>query len=244
MWQPVSKRGSLAERIVAQVEQLLRDERLRPGDRLPSEREMAQLLGVSRPSLREAVRILQARGRLIVKHGQGVFVTHPPSEIDLRSSLQQAEHSLSELFAMREVLEVPAASWAAERITADQLAQLRAILDQLAAEFAAEPADFEKLAGLDAEFHLTIAAAANNRFLQQTSHVLHDILLSGMETTLLLPGRREKSRREHERILAALASGDAAAAGRAARAHIRSARGAAMDRIAREHTKAAPAARE
>lgn len=233
MWEPVALNGSLSDRIVAQVEKLLRDEQLRPGDRLPSEREMAQLLGVSRPSLREAIRILQAQGRLVVKHGQGVFVTHLRSEQELRAALAQAEISVNELFAMREVLEVPAAGWAAERLTPEISAGLRATLDELDAAFDDEPCDFERLASLDAAFHLSIAQAAGNRFLRQTSNVLHDILLSGMETTLLIPGRREKSRREHERILAALVDADPAAARRAARAHIRSAHRAALDRTAK-----------
>lgn len=234
MWQPVVERGRLSERIVAQVERMLRDQVLEPGDRLPSEREMAQLLGVSRPSLREAVRTLQARGRLVVKHGQGVFVAQPASETELRAALHQAELSLAELFAMREVLEVPAATWAADRMTPDELTELRELLDRLDTGFDSDPIDFEQLAGLDAAFHLAIAAAAGNRFLQQTSHVLHDMLLSGMETTLLIPGRREKSKREHEKILTALASGDGTAAGKAARAHIRSARVAAMERMSKE----------
>ncbi|MGH2603813.1 MAG: FadR/GntR family transcriptional regulator, partial [Dehalococcoidia bacterium] len=228
MWQPVAEPGSLTERIVAQVERLLSAEQLSPGDRLPSEREMAQMLGVSRPSLREAVRILQARGRLIVKHGQGVFVAQQRSEQELRAALFQAEISINELFAMREVLEVPAAGWAADRSTPEQRAALRETLDELNAAFDEEPADFPRLAGLDANFHLRIARAAGNRFLQQTSHVLNDMLLSGMETTLLIPGRREKSRQEHERILEALIKGDAAAARRAAQAHIRSAHKAAI----------------
>lgn len=234
LWQPVAQPGSLSERIVAQVEKILLEERLRPGDRLPPEREMAQLLGVSRPSLREAVRILQARGRLVVKHGQGVFVAELRSEQELRSALQQAEISINELFAMREVLEVPAAGWAAERVTPEQIEELRGTLASLDAAFDEEPCDFARPAGLDAQFHLRIAGAAGNRYLQQTSHVLNDILLSGMETTLLIEGRREKSHREHHRILDALAAGDAAAARRAARTHIRNAHRAALARMARE----------
>lgn len=234
MWEPVTQPGSLTERIVAQVERILSEQRLRPGDKLPPEREMAQMLGVSRPSLREAVRTLQARGRLIVRHGQGVFVTRQRSEQELRAAVAQAEISINELFAMREVLEVPAAGWAAERSTPAQRDALRVTLDELNAAFDEEPADFPRLAGLDANFHLSIARAAGNRFLQQTSHVLNDILLSGMETTLLIPGRREKSRREHERILEALIKGDAAAARRAAQAHIRSAHKAAIERTAAE----------
>jgi len=75
--------------------------------------------------------------------------------------------------------------------------------------------------------------------LQQTTNVLHDILLSGMETTLLIPGRREKSRREHLRILAGLTERDPALAARAARAHVRSARRAAFARMAEEQKRAA-----
>lgn len=236
MWQPVKQAGNVSERIVSQVEQLLSSGELKPGDRLPSERDMAQLLGASRPSLREAVRILQTRGRLLVKHGQGVFVTEPTSTQALRSAFSNAEISIHELFDMREVLEVPAAGWAAEKITPDQVTQLRAILDELDAAFDADPADFQTLAQLDASYHLAIADLARNRFLKQTSHVLHDILMSGMKTTLLIPGRREKSRGQHERILAALQAGDPAAARRAAKAHIRSARGAALDRIADKTT--------
>lgn len=238
MWQPVNQSGNISQRIVAQVEQLLSDEKLKPGDRLPAEREMAQLLGASRPSLREAVRVLQAQGRLVVKHGQGVFVAEPRSEQALRSALASAEISMNELFAMREVLEVPAAGWAAEHVLADDLTELAGILDDLDAAFDDDPEDFGRLARLDAGFHLKIADIARNRFLHQTSHVLHDILTSGMKTTLLIPGRREKSQVQHHRILDALTARDPAAARRAAKVHIRSAHQAALRRIAAERADA------
>lgn len=240
LWTPVSQPGSLSERIVAQIERHLAEQQLRPGDKLPSEREMAQLLGVSRPSLREAVRALEARGRLTVRHGQGVFVAEGRSERQLRAAIMDAEISIKEIFAMREVLEAPAAAWAAERITKEQVAEMQATLDELDRTFDQPDPDFVRLATLDAAFHLSIAEAAGNKFLRQTSHVLHDILLSGMETTLLLPGRREKSRRDHIRILKALASHDPAAARSAARAHIRAARTAALARAAAEQSESGP----
>ncbi|WP_298327818.1 FCD domain-containing protein [Haloactinopolyspora sp.] len=233
MWKPVNESGSVAQRIVAQIEQLLESKSLKAGDRLPTERDLAALVGASRPSVREAVRILQAQGRLEVKHGLGVFVVEP-SAAELGAALRGADLDIDELFSMREVLEVPAARWAAERITADQVDELRAVLDELDAAFDTDPADFRQLAKLDAAFHLRIADIADNRFLRQTSHVLHDILISGMKTTLLIPGRREKSRGQHERIVDALAANDAAAAARAARTHIRSAHRAALDRLAAE----------
>ena len=234
MWEPISQQGSLSDRIVAQVERLIGDERLKPGDQLPSEREMAELLGVSRPSLREAVRILEARGRLIVKHGQGVFVQAPLSERELRAAMGDIQLTLQELYAMREVLEVPAAGWAAEHITPELLRDIRRSLDALNAAGEAGSPDYDRLRQLDADFHLAIAVAAGNRFLRQTSSVLHTLVLSGMQTTLLIPGRIAIARRDHERIFQALEKHDVAAARQAARAHIRGARAAASRRLERE----------
>lgn len=232
MWQPVAQEGNLTDRIIGRVEQLISDGGHEAGDKLPSERELAHMLGVSRPSLREAVRILQARGRLLVRHGQGFFVQAPRSERELRTALFEAGTSIEELFAMREVLEVPAAAWAAQCITSDRLHRLRAILDEIGAVIDRRgPADVDELRRLDVEFHMQIAAAAGNRYLRQTSHVLLGILHSSMETTLTIPGRPEASQRDHERIYAALAAHDGTAARRAARSHIRSVHQAADSRI-------------
>jgi GntR family transcriptional repressor for pyruvate dehydrogenase complex len=234
MWEPIVQPGILSDRISAQVERLIQDEALKPGDQLPSEREMAQLLGVSRPSLREAVRILQVRGRLVVKHGQGVFVQSPRSERELRAALGDIELSLNELYAMREVLEVPAAGWAAEHRTAEHLQAMRRVLNELNTAGEQPGADYARLSQLDADYHIAIAAAADNRFLKQTSSVLHSMVLSGMRTTLRIEGRLEVARADHERIYAALAAQDPAAARRAARAHIRGAHAAAIRRVDRE----------
>jgi GntR family transcriptional regulator, transcriptional repressor for pyruvate dehydrogenase complex len=188
---------------------------------------MADLLRVSRPSLREAVRILEARGRLTVKHGQGVFVQAPLSERELRAAMGDINLSLRELYAMREVLEVPAAGWAAENMTPELLRDVRKALDALNAAGEAVDPDYDAVRQLDANFHLAIAVAAGNRFLRQTSNVLHNMVRSSMQTTLLVPGRVAISRRDHERIYAALERHDVAGARQAARAHVRGARAAA-----------------
>lgn len=233
MWEPISQPGSLSDRIVAQIERLISEESLRPGDRLPSEREMAELLGVSRPSVREAVRMLEARGRLKVRHGNGVFVEAPRSQRELQAALGETELTLNELYAMREVLEVPAAAWAAESAGPEQVRSARAALDELNGAIDAGK-DPDQLRHLDAAFHLAVAAAAGNRFLRQTSHVLHNMVLAGMQTTLLIPGRIEVARRDHERIITAIEAHDPVAARRAARAHIRGAHTAAARRLADE----------
>lgn len=230
-WQPLGQ-GGLNERIRMEILRVLQTRDLSPGDRLPSERELASSLRVSRPSVREAVRTLQAEGRLVVKHGQGVFVAEPAMQKTLRESMARLDHSLSELFAMREVLEVPAARWAAQRQESVGLDAVQDAFDQLDDALREKPRNFDRLQDLDAAFHLRIVQAAGNRLLEQSQGVLNELLLTGLKTTLAIEGRAERSREEHLRILTALREGDAAAAGRAAAAHIRNVRRAANRRIA------------
>lgn len=222
--------GRVSERVADRILEVIEAERLRPGERLPAERTLAEALGVSRPSLREALQALQARGLVEVRHGTGVFVAEPRSTRDLREAVAQTDMSLAELFAMRDVLEVPAAEWAAARHDELDLAQVRRAYDSLREASLADEVDWGRLQMLDANFHLSIVDAAGNRFLRRTAGVLHDILNRGMDTTLQIPGRLERSRDEHEQILAAIVAGDAVTAGAAVRAHIDSARQAALRR--------------
>ncbi|WP_426244690.1 FadR/GntR family transcriptional regulator [Nocardioides sp. LHG3406-4] len=229
-WQPVGG-GTLNSRIRLEILRFMTSHKLSAGDRLPSERELAATLRVSRPSLREAVRSLQAEGRLVVKHGQGVFVAEPSAQRSMRESMARLDHNLAELFAMREVLEVPAAQWAARNKDTAAIAAVQVAFERLDAALAEEPRDYDLLQQLDAEFHIRIVQAAGNRLLEQTQGVLNELLRTGMQTTLAIEGRAERSRQEHQRILEAIFRGDAAAAARAARAHVKSARDAANRRI-------------
>jgi len=221
-WQSLGHEN-VSSRIAEQIRELVSSNQLAPGDRLPSERELAAILSVSRPSLREALKLLQAQGMLQIRHGHGVFVAEPQAAASLRAALMRAQIGVDELFAMREVLELPAAAWAAERHHEDELAAVRAAHEELDTYSRTDDLDFERLRELDAAFHLSIVAASGNRFLRQTTIILHEILASGMETTLRAPGRVEKSREDHRRILEAIVAGDAARARRAAKAHIRAA---------------------
>lgn len=238
MWESLAQEGSLSHRIQRRITELLVSEQLKPGDRLPGERELATLLGVSRPSVREAVRSLEAQGRLHVRHGQGVFVAAPLPQQSLRASLAQQEVTIAELFAMREVLEVPAIGWAAENKDAKRIAQAEDALRELNEVAQVPPHDFSRLQQLDAAFHMRLVEAAGNRFLRQTLGVLQEMLAAGMETTLLVPGRLETSRGEHDRILSAVKAGDAAGARAAARSHIRGAYKVALRRLEAERSLA------
>lgn len=223
--------GTVSQRVEEQIELAIRSGRIRPGERLPPEREFAALLGVSRPTVRQAIGTLKARGILRVVHGRGVFVAEQPTARELRSALANQQHTVSELFAMREVLEAPAASWAAERRDPSALQLVQTVLDELNTAMDEVPRDFDRLQRLDASFHLAIVDAAGNKFLQQTVGVLQAILNEGMQTTLMVPGRIEQSRADHQLILDALLAGRKKAAREAALRHVRAARDAALHRL-------------
>lgn len=231
-WEPIKQPGSLTDRIVDRIDGLIDDEGIQAGGRLPAERDMARMLGVSRPAVREAVKILEARGRLSVRHGQGVFVARTAVD-QVRDRLATLEVNLTELFEMRLVLEEPAASWAACRSVPEDLFELAAALE---AEEAArrDPIDYQALRSLDTAFHMQIVRMAKNRFLQQTLGVLQEMIGSGMETTLSIPGRVDVARSDHRRIFAAIASGNELAAATAMREHITGARDAALARVRAE----------
>lgn len=213
-----------ASRIASQLIDLIKLQKLIPGDKLPPERQLAELLAVSRPSLREALHILQAQGIVLIKHGQGTFIQEPRVAQELRASLLSTTHGLNELFDAREVLEVPASKWAAEKATKEDIRLLRATLNQIDNITSNVPIDYVQLQALDAKFHLTIVGIAGNRFINQTLNVLQDVMKMSMETTLRLPGRSEISRNEHNEILTAIENGKGELASKLTLRHITGAR--------------------
>ena len=213
-----------ASRIATQLIDLIKLQKLIPGDKLPPERQLAELLAVSRPSLREALHILQAQGIVLIKHGQGTFIQEPRVAQELRASLLSTTHGLNELFDAREVLEVPASKWAAEKATKEDIRLLRATLNQIDNVTSNVPIDYVQLQALDAKFHLTIVGIAGNRFINQTLNVLQDVMKMSMETTLRLPGRSEISRNEHNEILTAIENGKGELASKLTLRHITGAR--------------------
>lgn len=222
----VSDQRSL--RIANQLTELIHLQELNPGDKLPPERQLAEMLAVSRPSLREALHILQAQGLVQIKHGQGSFVQEPLVAQELRASMMSTTHGLNELFDAREVLEVPASKWAAEKATKEDIRLLRATLNQIDTVTSTNPVNFEQLQILDSKFHLTIVGIAGNRFVNQTLNVLQDVMKMSMETTLRLPGRSEISRSQHIEILAAIEAGNGELASQLTLQHITGARSTAL----------------
>jgi GntR family transcriptional repressor for pyruvate dehydrogenase complex len=203
-------------------------ENLSPGDRLAPERELAKKLGISRPSLREAIQVLQTQGRLIVKHGIGVFLVEDEEAAKIRESLRASHHSVEELFQMREILEAPAVEWAAERRTDAQLDAIKRAATALNDAVSESTIDFDKVRLLDMNFHLTIVKSAQNQFLNQTLGTLQEIMYRSMDNTLKLPGRIDASEHEHGVILDAIEKRDPITARLMIIQHIHNARDAWM----------------
>lgn len=227
IWTPVL-RGSVSDLVSNQILSIIKSEKLKPGDRLPSERDLSQMLNVARPSLREALRSLQARGKLEIRHGSGVYVAEPQTEQEIRASVYAEEVSLEELYEMREVLEVPAARWASQRADSDRIAAIETALSNVTAEELSGEPDWQHLRRLDAEFHLSIVQAAGNRFLTSVQDVLHTIINTGMQNSLMQPGRLDEASMEHRDIFDAIKNGDSARAVNAVQIHIRQAKSAAI----------------
>jgi DNA-binding FadR family transcriptional regulator len=198
------------------------DGNLGPGTPLPPERKMLELLGVGRTTLREALRLLETRGVLTIRSGPGGGpVVRRPQLKDLSESLslmlQYAGASLTDVIEARVWVESAIAGAAADRITPAQIAQLRTVNRVLRVNGLDDEAAFA--AGND-EFHRVVAEASGNLVLSIFLAALQSIADGRAAGIRYDRSFRAAAVDDHERILEALAAGDAGAAHRAARRHI------------------------
>ena len=194
----------LSDEVVSQIQQMLIEGKLRMGDRLPPEREMARQLRVSRPALREALSILETLGIIERRKSEGAFVRelNPDDVLDkiVSPSTKSDKELFEDLLEVREVLENKALEWAIERATQKDLNRIQRALDMLA--------NPEKSAiEADILFHLYISAATRNEILFKLTRSIGDMLRDIREKTLNQPGRREECLIEHRQILAAIKDG-------------------------------------
>jgi GntR family transcriptional regulator, transcriptional repressor for pyruvate dehydrogenase complex len=216
--EPVRKTKVYAE-IAAQIHRLIAEGRLKPGDHLPPERELAEVFGVSRTSVRDAIRVLEVRGLVEPRHGEGTVVRQILIDAivsPLADALTASKDLTADLFDMRKMLEPPLARAAAFRATADDVRALAEIVARQAARAQAGEIAIDE----DNAFHYRIATAAKNRVVLRTMDILMDLLRESRVRSLQGPGRAEKSLQGHRRILAAIRRRDPDGAADAMRAHI------------------------
>jgi GntR family transcriptional repressor for pyruvate dehydrogenase complex len=206
------------EEVARQIERLIL-KKLQPGDKLPSERELAESLGVSRSSIRDAIRSLELMGMVEPRQGAGTIVREISSDSlvnPLANALKRKEELIGELLDFRKMLEPPLAARAATRISADELSEMEEILQRQEKK----QSNGEAAVAEDAEFHYSIALASGNSVVLKVLDTLMDLLRDTRERSLQVEGRPQKSLAGHRRILAALKRHDAEAAKAAMRRHI------------------------
>jgi GntR family transcriptional regulator, transcriptional repressor for pyruvate dehydrogenase complex len=213
------KRTKVYAEVASQISRLIEAGRFKPGDRLPPERDLAEMFGVSRTSVRDAIRVLEMRGLVEPRHGEGTIVKHVPIDAivsPLADVLVSSKNLTADLFDMRKMLEPPIARAAAFRATDDDVRALEQIVDHQARRVAAGQVAIED----DTAFHYRIATAAKNQVVLRTMDVLMDLLSDSRVRSLQAPGRAEKSLEGHRRILDAIRRRDPEAAAVRMRRHI------------------------
>jgi GntR family transcriptional regulator, transcriptional repressor for pyruvate dehydrogenase complex len=218
LFQTVTKQR-LVDRVVADIQDLIVQGKLAVGAKLPPERELAELFGVSRTVIREAVRILVTKGLLESKHGIGTMVRQGRRDQlvePLGWLLQRNDATLDDLHEVRTILEVEIAAEAATRATAEDIAQLGQVVEH-AAIVRADPAAF---AASDAEFHQLLAGILRNAMLS----VLLDSIRALMSDIRLKVSRNSEFDTivlaDHAAILEAVRARDSAQARAAMQTHL------------------------
>jgi len=225
---PLPRRRATTDAIAA-IQEQIRSGRLAPGERLPSERALSEALGVSRPTVREAVQSLAAMNILDVRHGAGIFVSSLGMDellSPMRFALELNEPTVSQLFEVRLALEPRAAELAAERATEEQLAGI----EDCVARHARRGLSREELLELDTELHRRIVEAAGNDLLVNLIASLAALSRRSRELTVKVPGVSKRTRDDHRAIVAAISARKPKQARDAMAQHLTNVRDAALKR--------------
>jgi GntR family transcriptional repressor for pyruvate dehydrogenase complex len=219
LFRPV-QRARVTPEIVRRLRELIAQRRLRPGGRLPAERTLADILGVGRPTMREALRVTEAMGLLVVRPGEGTYLAGPaavpPTIGRVGTSIGGAD--LLSLFELRMAVEPGQAALAARRGAPEALAQMRTILS-------AQRASVEQGAAGAAEgtdFHRLIAEATGNTRVVGLMRSTTLTLQETRDAVLRYDGRPARSLREHLAVFAAIEERNPDLAKRRMLTHIRS----------------------
>ncbi len=212
------RRNKVYAEVARQIEGLIL-KKLHPGDKLPPERELAEMFSVSRSSIRDAIRSLELMGLVEPRQGAGTVVCemsasslfNPASTVPVRQ-----RELISELLDFRIMIEPPLAARAATNAGPEEIAELEEILRRQEDKVHRGEITVEE----DSEFHYNIAMASGNSVVLKVLDVLMDLLRETRERSLQMDGRSQRSLAGHKRILAAIKRHDASAAEAAMRHHI------------------------
>ena len=210
------------EQVVQQIQDGIHAGLLAPGQRLPTERELAESFAVSRGVVREALKALASLGLVESRQGSGTYVRTDPLPIVSRAltlSVAPEEHSLARLFEFRHVLETYAAGRAAELRADEQAEAIREAAEASARGAAGD--DLAAFAVADGQFHQLVSTAADNPYLAVTLRAVKEMQTDVIARLAEIPGSIAAAAEHHRRVAAAIAAGDAETAAAVMGEHIR-----------------------
>lgn len=224
---PLAARPAASERVAERLTSLIASGNIAPGDKLPSENELAKALHVSRPVVREALRGLAMMGILESRQGGGSYVTDlKPNRLmaPLSFVLSLQDYSLDSLFRARAVIDTGLAAEAARNATAAEIELLHELVDA-GHKLVADPVGFRVM---DVEFHELVGTAARNDFLDRVSRSLYSLAIDERRRASAQPGVLDRSAADHAAIVAAIAAHDPEAASAAMAVHVENIRSTTM----------------
>ncbi|BCR02958.1 GntR family transcriptional regulator [Desulfuromonas versatilis] len=214
----------ISEEIVEQIKEHISQGQLKPGERIPSERELATLLGVSRPSVREAIMVLEAMGLVESRQGGGTFVrslTEESLAAPLTSMVEKNPRLLHSLAEVRMGLESWSAFLAASRATEDEIRNMGELFQEMSRQAASGGWDAE----VDAQFHYAITTATHNTLQLHVLNTIHGLFHATIQVALMEFYRKagfvELLLNQHRAIYEAIARRDPEGARQAMMAHLR-----------------------
>lgn len=201
------KKSAISEDITARLLTMIKEGELKPGAKLPPERELAEMMQVSRPSLREALRALSIMNIIEIRQGDGTYVTSLEPELlveHLDFVFSLSDTTIIELFKARRIVEVGLAAMAAEQITDEEIAKLEDCLTH-SIENVDNHAAFLQA---DVELHETIVDAARNPFLKRFMASIYHLGRASRSRTVEIPGVVNQVVEDHRAIVAAMKARD------------------------------------
>ncbi len=218
-----SNRPNLSNQLANGVIELIRERKLMPGDRLPTARELAETFEVATPTMREALRKLQATGVVDIRHGSGIYVLRAEQRLVVANPGygDLETHTILQILDARLLVEPHLAELAARNIDADRLAAIARVVER-----AAEEIRLRDYLESNVQFHTLVARASGNLVLAQIIESLielYSVELDQVDPNLLLVDGRTQDNAVHREIYAALATGDGQAAYDAMSRHLQAA---------------------
>ncbi len=213
------EKAALSDQIAARILQMIRDKQLRPGDKLPPERELSAMMQVGRPALREALRGLSLMNVIEIRQGAGAYVTALETaqlvqHLDFVFSID--DYAILDLFDARKIVEAGIIELAAPRVTDDDVAKLEACLTKSVQA----SSDTEAFLLADIELHTLIAQIADNPIMLRFMESIHQMGLASRRRTGRLDGVIQQSIDDHRHIVEALKARDPQAAREAMLHHL------------------------